>query len=214
MRVPTSHVHGIPAARPTARNNDRQSLCGTARGQALAFRKFYCAQVSRAMAIAVRVLKDREDAEDVVQETFLGLWKRAAQFDPKRDDAVAWVVTVARSRALDRLRAKSSAARIVASAANELQPAPDAGPYDVVVQEEQRHIVNSALQSLGPKHRNILAMAYFDGLSHSEISRKTHQPLGTVKMRIRLAMEQLSPILRSRPAGPTTRRRPATEKYR
>lgn len=157
------------------------------RGQAL--RSLYDVCAGKVMAIALRLLGDRGEAEDVVQETFLELWRRAAEYDPSRASPVTWAVMIGRSRALDRLRARSSAARVATAQAAEPGRA-DPAPGPLEMSEEQRR-VREALATLPPEQREVIELAYFEGLVQSEIAARTGQPLGTVKTRVRLAMEKL-----------------------
>ena len=114
----TKFVAAVPTG-PTDRARDRELLARVAQGDVAALRSLYDQHAPRAITIAFRILRNREEAEDIVQETFLEVWRRAAQFDPGRGGAVAWVVTIARSRAIDRLRARSIAGRTIASAAED-----------------------------------------------------------------------------------------------
>ena len=147
------------------------------------------------MAIALRVLKDRTEAEDVVQETFLEIWKRAAEFDANRGGADAWIVTIARSRAIDRLRSRDSAARAATASAT---PAPlprAAPPLELAEERQNRERIAAALATLPSEQRAAIELAYFEGLTQREISERTGDPLGTVKTRVRLAIEKLAAIL-------------------
>src|SRR4029077_5114097 len=110
----TKFVAAVPTG-PSDRARDRELLARVARGDVAALRALYDQHASRAITIAFRILRNREEAEDIVQETFLEVWRRAAQFDPGRGGAVAWVVTIARSRAIDRLRARNIGGRPLAS---------------------------------------------------------------------------------------------------
>lgn len=161
------------------------------RGQAL--RALYDLCSGRVMAVALKLLGDRAEAEDVVQETFLELWRRAADYDPSRASPATWAVMVGRSRALDRLRARSSAARVATAQAAEPVSA-DPAPQPVEVREEQER-VRSALSTLPPEQREVIELAYFEGLAQTEIAARTGQPLGTIKTRVRLAMEKLETAL-------------------
>jgi len=161
------------------------------RGQAL--RALYDLCSGRVMAVALKLLGDRAEAEDVVQETFLELWRRAADYDPSRASPATWAVMVGRSRALDRLRARSSAARVATAQAAEPVSA-DPAPQPVEVREEQER-VRSALSTLPPEQREVIELAYFEGLVQTEIAARTGQPLGTIKTRVRLAMEKLETAL-------------------
>jgi RNA polymerase sigma-70 factor (ECF subfamily) len=156
-----------------------------------ALRATYDACSGRVMAVALRLLGDRGEAEDVVQETFLELWRRAERYDPARASVATWAVVIGRSRALDRLRARSSAARAAhAEASSPSLPTP--APLELAERREARARVAAALAELPPEQREALELAHFDGLSQSEIAARTGLPLGTVKTRVRLAMAKLS----------------------
>jgi len=177
------------------RRSQEPLLVRVSEGDAGALRALYDAHASRAMAVALRILSSRADAEEVVQETFVELWKRAAQFDSARGDGLSWILTIARTRAIDRLRARNTATRIalVASA----QPVAPAGavPLELVEQRQDRERVAEALSGLPAEQRGALELAYYEGLTHREIAERTQTPLGTVKTRLRLALEKLAHLL-------------------
>jgi RNA polymerase sigma-70 factor (ECF subfamily) len=193
----TKFVAAVPTG-PTDRARDRELLARVARGDVGALRKIYDQHASRAITIAYRILRNREEAEDIVQETFLEVWRRSAQFDPGRGGAVAWVVTIARSRAIDRLRARTIAGRTIASAtedADGLLPPPPATPAAETERRRDERRVAAALGVLPAAQRRTIELAYFEGLSQSEIAVRTASPLGTVKMRVKLAMAKLAELL-------------------
>ncbi len=148
------------------------------------------------MAIAMRVLRNEPEAEDVVQETFLEVWRRAAQFDEQRGGVPSWVVTIARSRAIDRLRSTGTTSRAIEAASGSLVPPPETLPSEMVEQRRDEMRVAAALEQLPPEQRQAITLAYFEGLSQSEIAAKTGSPLGTVKMRVKLAMGKLAKLLK------------------
>jgi RNA polymerase sigma-70 factor (ECF subfamily) len=187
-----------PPVTAAERARDRELLARVARGEVEALRTLYDEHAPRAMAIATRILRSLEDAEDVVQETFVDLWRRAAQFDPSRGGAIAWVVTIARSRAIDRLRALATAGRATEEAAGEGDLAPTAFPPPHLEAERRRdrERVAQALGALPAEQRRTIELAYFEGLSQTEIASRTGSPLGTVKMRVKLAIAKLAALLK------------------
>jgi RNA polymerase sigma-70 factor (ECF subfamily) len=167
-----------------------------ARGDVGALRALYDDYAGRAMAIAMRVLRDQSAAEDVVQETFLEIWRRANEFDIGRGDIAAWIVTIARSRAIDRLRSSATASRAIEAASGMLLPLPEPSPSESVEQRRDQVRVAAALAALPTEQRRAIELAYFEGLTHSEIAVKTESPLGTVKERVKLAMNKLAKLLK------------------
>jgi RNA polymerase sigma-70 factor (ECF subfamily) len=181
------------------RARDRELLAQVARGDVGALRRLYDEHAARAMAIAFRVLRDPAEAEDVVQETFLELWRRSAQFDAGRGGAAAWVVTIARSRAIDRLRASGTAGRALegaATAPDQLVASAFAAPSEEAERRRDEKRVAAALEALPEEQRRTIELAYYEGLSQTEIAVKTGSPLGTVKMRVKLAMIKLGGLLK------------------
>jgi len=169
-----------------------------AAGDVAALRALYDEHAARAIAIAMRILRNVEEAEDVVQDTFLEVWRRSAQFDDARGTAIAWIVTIARSRAIDRLRATQTAGRALDGVVANEDVMRTALPSPVDRMEERREgtRVATALAALPAPQRETIELAYFEGLSQSEIAAKTGTPLGTVKMRVKLAMSKLAGLLK------------------
>ncbi len=144
--------------------------------------------------LILRILHDREEAEDCLQEVFLQVWRRARDFDESRGRAFTWLVTIARSRALDRLRASGSRLRLATEAAE--VPRDEVGDAaEEAVQSEQGAIVREALAELPEQQRRMLLLAYFEGLTQTEIAARLGDPLGTVKTRMRAGMIKLRELL-------------------
>jgi RNA polymerase sigma-70 factor (ECF subfamily) len=144
--------------------------------------------------LLVRILRNREEAEDVLQEVFLQVWRRASDYDANRGRPFTWLVTLARSRAIDRLRSVASRERVVAASARDpVEETSDA--IADAVRSEQRGIVTSALSQLPEEQQRPLVLAYFDGLTQSEIADRLGAPLGTVKTRMRTGMLKLREAL-------------------
>jgi RNA polymerase sigma-70 factor, ECF subfamily len=144
--------------------------------------------------VLMRILNNREEAEDVLQEVFLQVWRRAADFDANRGRPFTWLVTLARSRGIDRLRAIASRQRVAAMAGDEASEDFSDAAMDAI-RSEQRGVVNSALSQLPEEQKRPLMLAYFDGLTQSEIAMQLGAPLGTVKTRMRSGMIKLRELL-------------------
>ena len=143
--------------------------------------------------LLLRILNSREEAEDVLQEVFLQIWRRARDFDEERGQPFTWMITVARSRAIDRLRVLAARHRLAASASHETEEVSDAAAD--AVGSEQREIVAGALAQIPDEQRRTLMLAYFEGLTQSEIAARLDAPLGTVKTRMRSGMIRLRELL-------------------
>jgi RNA polymerase sigma-70 factor (ECF subfamily) len=137
-------------------------------------------------ALALRIVKDAAEAEDVVQEVFVQAWRQADRFDAARGTPEAWLCMMARTRALDRLRRRASRREEPEEAA----PRPVDTPRTV-----ESLAVRRALESLSPEQRRALELAYYEGLTQSEIAERLGEPLGTIKTRIRTAMIRLREAL-------------------
>jgi RNA polymerase sigma-70 factor, ECF subfamily len=150
------------------------------------------------LALARRILGASSDAEEVLQEVFLHVWNHPGRYDAGRSSVSTWLVLITRSRAIDRLRNRKVVAR-VHEAAHQEDPAGHASPEGVesVFFRERRERVKSELDRLPPEQRQVLEMAFYEGLSQSEIAERGALPLGTVKTRTLLAMKKLRSALRS-----------------
>jgi RNA polymerase sigma-70 factor (ECF subfamily) len=154
---------------------------------------------------ALRILGDSGAAEDVTLEVFLQVWKSASTYDLSRGTPMAWVMTIARSRSIDRLRSDAQhRRRLTALETDEGHENPSASlagnakahsPYDDASDAERREVVGAALDALLPEQRVVIELAYYGGMSHSEIAEHLSLPLGTVKTRIRLGMSHLRGVL-------------------
>jgi RNA polymerase sigma-70 factor, ECF subfamily len=147
-------------------------------------------------SLAGRILGDPADAEEVVLEAFVHAWNRADRYDPARSSVSTWLVLIARSRAIDRLRSRRVTER-TAEAARQENPAPHESPRAArnVFNGERRRRVAAALRELPTEQREVIELAYYGGLTQSEIAARTGTPLGTVKTRTLLAMNKLRAAL-------------------
>jgi RNA polymerase sigma-70 factor (ECF subfamily) len=128
--------------------------------------------------LILRILRDRADAEDVLQEVFVAVWTRAESYNPTLGPPAAWLVRIARNRAIDRFRSNAARGRLADASQSVTPAAPASSP-------EERHDVVRALGVLPPEQRELVEQAYFMGLTHSELAARFGLPLGTVKTRVR-----------------------------
>jgi RNA polymerase sigma-70 factor (ECF subfamily) len=146
--------------------------------------------------LLMRILNNREEAEDVLQEVFLQVWRKATDFDENRGRPFTWLVTLARSRGIDRLRTLASRERVAEAGAKEVSEEVSDAATDAF-KSEQRGLVTKALSQLPDEQKRPLMLAYFDGLTQSEIATRLGAPLGTVKTRMRTGLIRLREMLAS-----------------
>ena len=145
--------------------------------------------VGEVYGLALRITRRVQLAEEVVQDTFWQVWRQAPRFDPERGSAKAWVMTIARSRALDALRRiELNECKLEPETLALLEASDDDIPPDLLVAMQQKHQLHTALASLDSMPRQLVSLAFFRGLSHDEIAGHTGLPLGTVKSHIRRAL--------------------------
>lgn len=149
------------------------------------------------LGLARKVVKDRDDAEEVVQEAFVHVWNRAGTYDASRSSVATWLVLIARSRAIDRVRSRNVVERTHATVRTETR-ADHASAEGAarVLHGERRRRVREELASIPDEQRQVLELAFYQGLTQREISEHTGIPLGTVKTRTLLAMKKLRTALR------------------
>ena len=169
-------------------------------GDQSALADIYDSTSNLVFGLVLRMLDDRAAAEEVLLDVYKQVWRQAALYDDNRGSPLAWLVTIARSRALDRLRSFKREAQLKQTFAKEarLHSSP-INPEQASVISEQQALVRTALSVLPPEQREVIELAYYLGLSQSEIAAKLDQPLGTVKTRTRLGLmklrELLSPVM-------------------
>jgi len=161
-----------------------------ARGEQQALGAFYDATLSRAYALAMKIVRDPDAVEDVLAETYLQVWQEAARYNASRGNPLAWLLMLCRSRALDFLRRRGPR-EIPGAGAESLSESEAADTLDLVACLEEAHLVRQSVAALPEPQRQLLALAFFRGLSHQEVAEHTGLPLGTVKSHLRKAQEAL-----------------------
>ncbi|WP_428267204.1 sigma-70 family RNA polymerase sigma factor [Haliangium sp.] len=183
-----------PEAAATLRDRDVDLVQAMAAGDSeVALTRFYERFAGMVMAILLRMLGSRAEAEELLQEVFLELWRRTEQYDPRRASVATWVATIARSRALDALRARQrrGGGRHMPVEDVSMQAPAETRPDNQTASSLRSAAVHRALAQLSEPQREVLELSYFEGLSHREIAARLDQPVGTVKSRVLAAMKIL-----------------------
>ena len=177
--------------------SDAELLALTARKDAEAFARLYDLYSSRVYGLALRILRNEAQAEEILQEIFITLWEKAEQFDGVRGGALSWLMTMCRNRCIDRLRRDKRFEKVQGSLVEDPRLYQSEAAENVADQNEVRSLINKALDKLAPGRRVLIELAYFQGLSRSQIAAELEMPLGTVKSRIRAAMGELREFLKA-----------------
>src|SRR5277367_5899219 len=158
-----------------------------------AFAEFYDKYSTLLFSIASKILNDAAEAEDVLQETFMQIWEKAGNFDPRLGHPVGWAVTLVRNRAIDRIRASRRRNLLTEEAGVEFAAAADSpeSANETVSGHEKAKLIHSAMVELPAEQRRAIELAFFSGLTQNEISESLHEPLGTIKARIRRGLLKL-----------------------
>lgn len=168
-----------------------------AAGDMRAAEELYDRYAGQVLALARRILRDDGDAEDVVQEVFSQAWRTAQRFETSRGTVAGWLLVMARTRSIDRLRARQARPDTRSNVLPDTLAAPGVPVSDLMLSEEQSVRIREALKSLPDAQRSALELAYYEGLTQSEIAQRLTEPLGTIKTRIRTALGTLRQRLRS-----------------
>jgi RNA polymerase sigma-70 factor (ECF subfamily) len=183
------------ASEQAASTIDPKLLARVAKGDHEAFSCLYDQSSTLLYTLAFRILGDREQAAELIQEVYLEVWRKIARYDVGRGTPIAWLVTVTRSRAIDRLRSRSSRGqRLLDSLEHPLvsqTPAVGPNPHEAQEDLQLRQVMAKAILELPGPQQQAIEMAFYQGMTHQEIVAKLNQPLGTVKTRIKLAMAKL-----------------------
>ncbi len=192
--VSDSWAESDPRAAREAAWRDYVRRCAMEESAALA--SLYDESSPVVFAVAVRMVGNEADAEEVTLDTYTQLWRTAAGYDPERGSVSAWLVTIVRSRAIDKLRARKTRTQLEEPLKGGSEPrATGASPEQDSILSQRRSRVLAALNQLPPDQRRALELAYFSGLPHSELAGRLGKPLGTVKTRIRLGIIKMRELL-------------------
>jgi RNA polymerase sigma-70 factor, ECF subfamily len=170
-------------------------LAQVAMGNRAAFDALYRSTASRLFGICLRVLTQRAEAEDALQEVYTAVWRKAAQFDATKANAVSWLAMIARNKAIDRLRSMPARQSRASLELAENLADPAASPAQQVQTATDRAQLEQCLERLEPRRRSLIRAAFFDGLTYEELSAKIEAPLGSIKSWIRRGLLQLRECL-------------------
>ena len=162
---------------------DLLKACG--RGDQAAFATLYDATAARVVGLAVRVVRDRAQAEEVAQESFLEIWRSSGRFDPAKGSPMGWLLTIVHRKAVDRVRSAEAAGRRDLTYERQNQPIAHDSTSEAAHASLEARRVRGALQSLTSVQREALELAYFGGYTHTEVATMLELPVGTAKTRIR-----------------------------
>ena len=183
-----------------------QLLARTGLGDRAAFASLYEQTSSHLLGVVLRIHRDRAQAEDILQEVYVNVWRAAKSFDAAQSQPLTWLTSIARNRAIDSLRRTNTQPQLQTNFSNPDQEDSDVydivasdapGPLDLLSRASDARALSSCMEGLSPQQRQSVALAFFDGLSHAEVAYSMRQPLGTVKSWMRRALLTLKGCLES-----------------
>jgi RNA polymerase sigma factor (sigma-70 family) len=178
-----------------ARSQLAAALVRVGTGDRAALRTVYHDSSAKLFGVLLRILKDRSEAEDVLQDVYVTVWRKAALFDPERASAITWLVAIARNRAIDRLRSASASRRSAPlEQAEEVQDTAP-GALDMVVKAERQARLGACLGELEEKTSQAIRSAFLDGMTYEQLAERMSVPLGTMKSWIRRGLLKLRACL-------------------
>jgi len=195
----------------TAASDDRnaalgESLARIALGDRAALAALYKTASAHLLGVILRIQRDRAQAEDVLQEIFVSIWRNAQGYDAARSQPMTWLTSIARNRAIDSLRRRKTEVATVSAYGDDddqdsnlvdAMPSEDSGPMELLQEAAQQRAVTHCIGALSAEQQQCVALAYYQGLSHSEVAQHLQQPLGTVKSWVRRALMALKDCLGS-----------------
>ena len=178
---------------------DTHLLTLIAKGDRRAFGQLYDRSSQVLFTLSLKMLGDREEAEDLLQEVYTEVWRKSVRYDERRGSPMAWLTTLTRSRGIDRIRARASRGHGMTESIDDVPIADTQGhdptPFDQQADAEVQGFVMKALVELPAAQRQALELSYYEGMSHSEIAERLKEPVGTIKTRIKLGMSKLKSAL-------------------
>lgn len=208
MRREGAPPHRTGETIDSATSNDGDLIKAAAVGDADALAVLYDRHGAAVYSLCLRMLREADDAEELLEDVFWQLWRRADQFDPTRGSALAYLLTLTRSRAIDRLRARDRRVRLRSELPGPLlgerllgASSIAASPLQEALALERRTRVRIALADLPAPQREAVELSFLEGLSHPEISTRLGEPLGTIKTRIRSGLLRMRDSLREAAGG-------------
>jgi RNA polymerase sigma-70 factor (ECF subfamily) len=184
-----------PEAPTSEHDEPGRLLLATAKGDTAAFEQLYRVTSPRLFGVCLRIVSQRSEAEDVLQEVFANVWRKATQFDPRRASGVTWLTMMARNKAIDHLRANRASRQSVAI--EHAEDVAETGPNAQAAAEIaiESHRLDICLGELEAPRRQLLRTAFFEGHTYEELARRSGTPLGTVKSWIRRSLTKLKACL-------------------
>jgi RNA polymerase sigma-70 factor (ECF subfamily) len=199
MIAPTIDLTDLTVGAPEE-ETDEVLMDGVRRRQHSALAALYRRHGAKLKGVIYRVLQDETESDDVLQESLLQIWREAAHYSPKLGKPLGWIITIARRRAIDRVRRRDSYRRAKQRFEDELMPQSNIGGASAtaseVTQTDLRRFLGRQMQTLPRVQREAVELAYFSGLSQREIAATTRTPLGTVKTRLQLGLRKLTQCVR------------------
>ncbi len=184
----------------TIADEDIKLMERIAHKDAVAFQIFYRRYGGLLFSTISKVLNDHHDAEDIMQEVLVQLWQKAHLYEPRKGKPLTWLTTLAKNRAIDRIRSKQRRSRLNDDFGTEhkvTQPEFDESGHDLLQMKERDTMLRSAVTRLTPDQQEAIKLTYFGGLTQAEVAERLHEPLGTIKARIRRGVTRLEDLMRS-----------------